>query len=33
MGLPNMKKHSDTMEIDSTVGYGTTIVMKVNINR
>lgn len=33
MGLPNMKKHSDTMEIDSTVGDGTTIVMKVNINR
>ena len=30
MGLPNMKKNSDTMEIDSTVGVGTRIVMKVN---
>ena len=30
MGLPNMKKNSDTMEISSTVGVGTRIVMKVN---
>ena len=31
MGLPNMKRYSDTMEIDSTVGVGTTITMRVNI--
>ena len=29
MGLPNMKKNSDTMLIDSTPGVGTRIVMKV----
>lgn len=29
MGLPNMKKNSDTMEIDSTPGVGTRIVMKI----
>jgi len=32
MGLPNMKRYSDFMEIDSTVGVGTTITMRVNIN-
>ncbi len=31
MGLPNMKKYSDEMEIDSTVGVGTTVTMKVNL--
>lgn len=31
MGLPNMKKNTDTMKIDSTVGKGTTITMTVNI--
>ena len=31
MGLPNMKRYSDFMEIDSTVGVGTTITMRVNI--
>ncbi|MBQ9354877.1 MAG: ATP-binding protein [Clostridia bacterium] len=31
MGLPNMKRYSDTMKIDSTLGVGTTIVMTVNI--
>ena len=31
MGLPNMKKNSDSMEITSVVGEGTTIVMRVNI--
>ena len=30
MGLPNMKRYSDSMEIFSTVGIGTRIVMKVN---
>ena len=30
MGLPNMHKYTDYMTIDSTVGVGTTIVMRVN---
>ena len=30
MGLPNMKRYTDSMTIDSTVGVGTTIVMRVN---
>ena len=30
MGLPNMKRYTDYMHIDSTVGKGTTITMKVN---
>ena len=30
MGLPNMQKYTDYMTIDSTVGVGTTIVMRVN---
>ena len=29
MGLPNMKKHTDTMEITTEVGVGTRIVMRV----
>jgi len=29
MGLPNMKRYTDSMEIESTVGVGTRIVMKV----
>ena len=31
MGLPNMKKNSDSMEIASKPGEGTRIVMRVNI--
>lgn len=31
MGLPNMKKYTDTFEIQSTVGVGTTIDMSVSI--
>ena len=31
MGLPNMKKYSDEMEIDTEIGVGTTITMVVNI--
>ena len=31
MGLPNMKKYSDEMEIDTTLGEGTTITMIVKI--
>ena len=32
MGLPNMKRYTDYMKIDSVVGEGTTITMRVNIN-
>ncbi len=32
MGLPNMKRYSDSMEVDSTVGVGTTITMVIKIN-
>ncbi len=31
MGLPNMKKYTDYMDIQSVVGEGTTITMRVNI--
>ena len=31
MGLPNMKRYTDSMEIQSTVGVGTTIIMHVNL--
>ena len=30
MGLPNMKRYTDYMQIDSEVGVGTKIVMRVN---
>lgn len=29
MGLPNMKKNTDSMEITSTIGVGTRIIMRV----
>ncbi len=32
MGLSNMKKNSDVMKIDSTVGVGTTVFMKVKLS-
>lgn len=31
MGLPNMKKYTDEMRIDSTVGVGTTVTMAVKL--
>lgn len=31
MGLPNMKKYTDEMNIDTVIGQGTTITMKVHI--
>ena len=31
MGLPNMKKYTDEMHIDTEIGVGTTITMRVNI--
>lgn len=31
MGLPNMKRYTDSMDIDSTVGVGTKITMRVNM--
>ena len=32
MGLPNMKRYTDTMEIDTKLGVGTTITMTVKVN-
>ena len=32
MGLPNMKKYTDEMNIESTVGVGTTVTMVVYLN-
>lgn len=31
MGLPNMKRYTDSLEIESEVGVGTTVKMKVNL--
>ncbi len=31
MGLPNMKRYTDDMRIESTVGVGTTITMRVDL--
>ncbi|MBQ9715730.1 MAG: anti-sigma regulatory factor, partial [Clostridia bacterium] len=31
MGLPNMKKYSDKLDIDSHVGVGTTVTMEYKI--
>ena len=31
MGLPNMKRYTDDMQIESVVGEGTTVTMTVNI--
>jgi len=31
MGLPNMKKYSDKMKIDTVIGEGTTVTMEVNL--
>ncbi len=31
MGLPNMKRYTDYMDIESKVGYGTRVTMRVNI--
>ena len=31
MGLPNMKRYSDEMTIDTAVGVGTTVTMRINI--
>lgn len=31
MGLPNMKKYTDTMDIDTTLGVGTRITMTVKV--
>ncbi len=32
MGLPNMKRYTDYMDIESKVGEGTRVTMRVNIN-
>ena len=31
MGLPNMKRYTDSMQIDTVIGVGTTITMRVNL--
>lgn len=31
MGLPNMKKYSDNLEIDTKIGKGTTVTMTINL--
>ncbi len=31
MGLPNMKSYTDTMNVDSVVGVGTTVTMTINL--
>lgn len=31
MGLPNMKRYTDSMKIDTQVGVGTTVTMRVNL--
>lgn len=31
MGLPNMKRYTDDMQIESTLGEGTTVTMTVNL--
>ena len=31
MGLPNMKKYTDSMEIETELGVGTTITMKISL--
>ena len=31
MGLPNMKRYTDDMKIESVVGEGTTVIMTVNL--
>ena len=31
MGLPNMKKYSDNMEIDTVLGVGTTVTLTINV--
>jgi len=31
MGLPNMKRYSDEMDIETQVGVGTTVTMKINL--
>ncbi len=31
MGLPNMKRNSDFLKVDSTVGVGTTVTMRIEV--
>lgn len=32
MGLPNMKRYTDSMEIETELGVGTTVTMRVNLD-
>lgn len=31
MGLPNMRKYTDTLKIDTEIGVGTTVTMRINL--
>lgn len=31
MGLPNMRKYTDTLNIDTEIGVGTTVTMRINL--
>ena len=31
MGLPNMKKYTDSLDIDTTIGVGTTVTMHIHL--
>jgi anti-sigma regulatory factor (Ser/Thr protein kinase) len=33
MGLPNMKKYTDYLDVHSVVGVGTTVTMKINLKQ
>jgi anti-sigma regulatory factor (Ser/Thr protein kinase) len=33
MGLPNMKKYTDYLDVHSVVGVGTTVTMKINLKK
>lgn len=33
MGLPNMKRYTDSMNIDTQIGVGTTVTMRVNLTQ
>jgi anti-sigma regulatory factor (Ser/Thr protein kinase) len=32
MGLPNMKRYTDEMKIETEIGKGTTVTMKVHVS-
>ena len=32
MGLPNMKKYTDRLQIDTVLGVGTTLTMRIDLH-